>query len=224
MPVSTLRGVSRTDEAPVADIAPTPAELARLLVERPVCWQWAAFASVLFQRFSAMEQRRMAVALGRRGQSRVKLGTDLQVATCVGEVMRSVDDTVEARETFLRAPAFMAAFGEPGDDDTVDAQGIVHLANRLMDFYDRHLETAEDARDFQVAARHADLARDCALFTYAPIRDFKEFVNDVLQRFAEMRRRVASGERDVELPPVLMGATIHHTLIWSILDRLNELG
>ena len=64
-------------------------------------------------------------------------------------------------EAFMLAPAFMEVLGSKGDESTADADGIVHVANRLMDYHERFLALAERCRDFQVPSRYMGLKRDC---------------------------------------------------------------
>jgi hypothetical protein len=45
----------------------------------------------------------------------------------------------------------------------------------------------------------------------------------VLVRFEELRVNVARGHDDVWLEPVLLRTTTDDRLIWSILDRLNDI-
>jgi hypothetical protein len=56
-----------------------------------------------------------------------------------------------------------------------------------------------------------------------PLRDFGDFIDDVLVRFEELRVNVARGHDDVWLEPVLLRTTTDDHLIWSILDGLNEI-
>jgi len=56
-----------------------------------------------------------------------------------------------------------------------------------------------------------------------PVRDFGNFIDDVLVRFEELRVSVARGDDDVWLDPVLLRTTTDDHLIWSILDRLNAI-
>ena len=135
--------------------------------------------------------------------------------------LRDCDDLVRECDGFIRAPGFMGVFGSRADDSTVDAAGVLRVAHRLADYYERHLELAEESRDCVVPDRHLELIRDCTALLAAPLSDFGDFINDVLERFDEMRRRVVAGDRDVVLKPVLLRTTTDERLVWSILDRLN---
>jgi hypothetical protein len=225
MSVSTLSllRMRSSDEVPTANIVPTPAALTQMLNEKPSCWRFAAFASILFQRWATVEERRVRAVLGHRADPSQLLGTDHEVVLVVLEYLRASDDLVREVDVFMRAPAFMGVFGDPSDEGTADADGIVRTAHRLMDYYERLLELAEQCRDCSVPSRHAELLRDCAQLMNLPLRDFGDFIDDVLVRFEELRANVARGHDDVWLEPVLLRTTTANQLVWSILDRLNEI-
>lgn len=215
--------MSTTGEVPIADIVPTADEVTRLLAERPDCWQWAAFASVLFQRWAAVEERRVRVALGHRDRPSARLRTDRECALFVRMRIRDCDELVRDCDAFMRAPGFMDVFGDPSDESTVDGDGVLRVAHRLADYYERHIELAEESRDCVVPDRHLELLRNCTALLSAPLRDFGDFINDVLERFDEMRRRAVAGDHVIVLKPVLMRTTTEERLVWAILDRLSDI-
>ncbi len=223
VPVPNLVRMRSSDEVPTANIVPTSAALTQMLNEKPACWRFAAFASVLFQRWAAVEERRVRVVLGCRADPSQRLGTHRQVALVVLEYLRAGDNLVKEVDVFMRAPTFMGVFGDPSDESTADADGIVRVAHRLMDFYERLLELAEQCRDCSVPTRYAELLRECAQLMNVPLRDFGDFIDGVLVRFEELRANVARGLDDVWLEPVPLRTTTDDHLIWSILDRLNEI-
>ena len=49
----------RTGAESTARIVPTPELIKQMLVQRPPGWAWATFASVVFQRWAAVEQRKV---------------------------------------------------------------------------------------------------------------------------------------------------------------------
>jgi hypothetical protein len=213
----------RRDEVPTANIVPTLEALSQMLDQKPSCWRFAAFASILFQRWAAVEQRRVRLVLGYRADPSRRLRFNREVALFVAEQLRACDDLVKEVDAFMRAPTFMEVFGDPADESTADANGIVRIAHRLADYYDRFLELAEECRDCSVPGQYTELLRDCSRFMNLPVRDFGHFIDDVLVRFEELRVSVARGDDDVWLDPVLLRTTTDDHLIWSILDRLNEI-
>jgi hypothetical protein len=69
----------RSSAVSVAVIVPTPELLKQMVNEKPACWTWAAFASVVFQRWGALEVRKIDQVLGspvhRRSVDVVDLGS-----------------------------------------------------------------------------------------------------------------------------------------------------
>lgn len=204
--------MSTTGEMPIADMVPTEAEIRQLLVDRPPCWPWALFVSVVYQRMVAVNAR--------PEQPCTRLDTDREVALFVRMRLRDCDELIRACDRFMRAPEFMGVFGY---EDEADAEGIVTVANRLMAYYERHRELAQECSDCIAPQRHDELLRECTEFLVVPMRDFGAFMKGVLTRFEEMRQRAMAGDDDIVLRPVLMRTTTDEQLAWSILDRLNDM-
>jgi hypothetical protein len=212
--------MSTTDKVPVAHIVSTADEMDRLLADRPACWPWAAFVSVVYQRMRRIEDRRKAVM----DEPVTCLGSAREVALFVRSQLRECDELIRECDRFMRAPGFMSVFGAADDDDSADADGIILVALRLMDFYERHLEMVEECRDCEVPEDYDDLVADCTELLVLPVRDLGEFMKGVQVRFDEMRERAFAGEQDIVLKPVLLRTTTDEALTWSVLDRLNDIG
>lgn len=207
----------------VAVVVPTPQLLTQLLREKPPCWTWAAFASVLFQRWAAVEVRKVDQVFGSPVQPTSSLGTGPEVARFIGRQMRAVDDVVAEATAALRAPAFLSAFGARGDEATADADGILRAAHRLGDHYERLLELAEETRSYSVPDEYAELVGDSTRFMNQHLQDFARFVNDVLERLEELQGRVMLGHSLTAMEPVTLRTTTDDSLVWSILDRLQAI-
>jgi len=211
----------RTSAVSVAVIVPTPELVKQMVHEKPACWTWAAFASVVFQRWAGLEERKVDQVLGSSVQSTGRLHTGPEVAEFVTRQMRAVDDIVAEVSVFLGSPTFAGAFGGAGEN-TADAEGIVRVANRLGDYYERLLELAEDCRSHSVPEQYAELVADCTRFVNRPLQDFGHFVNDVLERLEEQQKRVML-DQGVHFDPVELRTTTDDRLMWSILDRLQAI-
>jgi hypothetical protein len=213
----------RTGAVSAAIIVPTPELLKQMLQSKPACWTWAAFASVVFQRWAAVEERKVNQVLGSPVQPTGRLQTGLEVAQFVAQHMRAVDDLIAEVGVFLRAPAFTGAFGTTDDESTADAEGIVRAANQLGDYYERLLELAEECRTYSVPEQYAELVRDCTRFMNQPLQDFGGFVNDVLERLEELQKRVMLGQHHIRFEPVPLRTTTDDRLVWSIIDKLQTI-
>ena len=215
--------MSRTGAVSVAVIVPTPELLKQMLHEKPACWTWAAFASVVFQRWAAVEERKIIQVLGSPVRPTGRLQVGPEVAQFVTRHMRAVDDVVAEVEAFLRAPGFTEAFGARDDEGTADAEGIVRAANKLGDYYERLLKLAEECRRYAFPEQYAELVRDYTRFVNQPLQDFGGFVNDVLERLEELQKRAMLGQPYIWLGPVPLRTITDDRLVWLILDRLRTI-
>jgi len=86
----------------------------------------------------------------------------------------------------MLTPAFAGVFGEPGDEGSADADGILHAANRLMDYHERFRALAERCRGLAAPSRYAGLLRDLAQLTDAPLAGYRTFINEFVERVGEM--------------------------------------
>jgi len=101
----------RRDEVPTANIVPTLEALGQMLDQKPSCWRFAAFASILFQRWAAVEERRVRLVLGYRADPSRRLRFNREVALFVAEQLRACDDLVKEVDAFMRARSFMTSDG-----------------------------------------------------------------------------------------------------------------
>ena len=92
------------------------------------------------------------------------------------ERMQELSQLVAQVEAFMLTPAFMEVFGSQGDESTADADGIMHVANRLMDYHERFLELAERCRDFQAPSEYADLLGDVRALMTIPLDAYRTFI------------------------------------------------
>jgi hypothetical protein len=148
------------EELKIAALATTPEGLSSLLAEKLPGWRWAVFASVLVQRRAAVQSRLRDCALGYAMPNGVRAHSGFEVGRFVTGHMDDLIQLVAQVEAFMLTPAFMGVFGSRTDESTADADGIVHVANRLMDYHDRFLQLAEQCRDFAVPSQYTDLMRD----------------------------------------------------------------
>jgi hypothetical protein len=211
--------MSTTGEVPVAHIVLSADEMDRLLADRPACWQWAAFVSVVYQCTRRIDERRNVTM----DQAATSLRSGREVALFVRSHLRECDELIRECDRFMRAPAFMQAFGAAGDDASADPEAIIDAALRLMGYYERHLEMAEECAVCEALDDYDDLLRDCTELLVTPVRDFGAFMKGVMSRFDEMTARAHAGDDVIVLKPVLLRTTTDAALMWSILDRVNDI-
>jgi len=186
------RSDASAEEHEVAAIAYTAGELRELLTQKPPAWRWAAFASVLVQRRAAVLPRlrdfdlRYVMPGGERAYS------GPEVAGFVTDSMHELSRLVEQLEGFMTAPAFMGVFGGH-DEDAADADGIQHVAHRLMDLHERFLALAERCRDLEAPPQYDGLGRDTTRLMGIPLDGFRVFIDDYVELVDALPELVGNG-------------------------------
>jgi hypothetical protein len=175
---------------------------------------------VVFQRWAALEERKIAQVVGRAVHPAGRLRTGHDVAQFLTRHLRAADDVVAEAAAYLRAPEFTAVFGD--GKDIADPDGVVRAAHHLADLYERMLEIAENCRRRSVARQHVELLDGCTRFVNQHLQDFGGLINDVLERHDEMQRQLPSGASHLE--PIRLHTSTDEQLLGSILDQLHELG
>ena len=219
-PSLEVSGDSR-QEPTIATLAYTSDELSRLLVNKPPGWRWAAFASVLAQRRAALQSRLRDCELGYTNPTGVRVGGGVEVGRFVTDRMEELSELVTQVEAFMLTPAFNGVFGERGDERTADADGIVHVANRLMDYHERFLTLAERCRDFRVSTKYAGLMRDCSQLMNTPLDGYKTFIDDFVERISEMPDLMRYARGAVDADPVLLHMDADDHLINRITKQIR---
>jgi hypothetical protein len=114
-------------------------------------------------------------------------------------------------------------FGEPGDEGSADADGILHAANRLMDYHERFLGLAERCRGLAAPSRYTGLLRDLAHLMDAPLAGYRRFINEFVERVGEMPELLHYGRGTIELDPVLLHMEADDKLLERISKQLNQI-
>lgn len=208
----------------IADVVPTPDLVEQMIRDRPLCWTWAAFASVLFQRWSALEERKVMQVLSTPVTPAGVLLTGRDVAWFVSERIRAAEAAMIRFAEVLDDPAFEAAFGAPAREDAADAEAIVAFAHRLGDCYQDLLAAAEECRIWLPPDEFADLLDDAVLLLNGLVRDMAGFVNDVLLRLESLQRLAVRGRLPAAFEPLCLDLTANRRLLASIQHRLEQLG
>ena len=210
------------EDIPVAEVVYTQAELDSMLAEKPQCWRYAAFVSVLVQRRAAVSARLRDARLGFAQPSGETASTSYVVAHFFTDRMGELSEIVEQVDDFMLTPAFNEVFGDPHDGDSADADGIIHTANRLMDYHDRLLALSERCRSVTVPHRYAELQRDAGLLMVIPLEGFTRFIEDFIGRVSEMHDVARYAPGDVQLDPVALSITDDDELISRVGRQISQ--
>jgi hypothetical protein len=209
------------DDVVIAALANTAAEMSRLLDDKSPGWRWAAFASVLTQRRAAVRPRVRDVRLGFATPTGGYVRSGAEVAQFVTASMDELLKLVGQTEAFMLTPAFMEVFGQHGDESTADAEGIVQVANRLMDYHERFLKLAERCRDFDTPARYSGLMQDCGQLMNIPLDGYDTFVDDFTEFIARMPDMMRYGRGTVEADPISLHMSVDDALTTRISRQIR---
>lgn len=209
------------EEIKVAALATTPDGLTKLLAEKTPCWRWAAFVSVLVQRRAAVQSRLRDCRLGYSTATGIRAYSGFEVGWFVNERMEDLLQLATQLEASMNAPTFMEVFGSRGDESTADADGIVHVANRLMDYHERFLALAERCRDYQAPSEYKGLLRDVRQLMNIPLDAYRTFIDDFVDRIAEMPDLMRYARGDVEADPVVLDIDLEDRLMERISKQLR---
>ncbi|CAM5668356.1 hypothetical protein MAUB1S_04891 [Mycolicibacterium aubagnense] len=211
------------DEPRFGEVQTTQEGLLTLLQERPNSWRWAAFASVLVQRRAAMEaairdhRLRYAPSTGQRIDD---LG-GLQELTM--NTMYDVEQTGHQIDGFVRTGAFKSVFGTEDDESAADADGIVHVANRLMDFYERYIQLANRARGAAAPAQYINVLDTCARLVDGRLAGLDEFIEDYVGLVTDMPQMLIAAEGQTIVRPVALRIHVDDSVLEELLRQIKEL-
>jgi hypothetical protein len=209
------------EELEVAAVVTTPDGLTTLLAEKALGWRWAAFASVLVQRRATVQSRLRDCALGYATPTGMRAHGGIEVGRFVTGRMEDLSHLVDQVEAFMLTPAFMAVFGSRCDASTADADGIVHVANRLMDYHERFLELAERCRDFAAPSQYRDLMRAVRELMGRPLDAYHILIDDFVDRIAEMPELMRHAHGTVEADPVVLHMHVDDRLLQRISKQVR---
>ena len=171
--------------AMVATVATSKESLAQLIADKPHAWPWAVFTSVLVLRRNSVQTRLRAVVSGYqpKGGSLPISGNAYSVMAF--EAMNAIADLVRQLEQFMLSPAFKGAFGAGTGDEDADADAIVGVATRLMDYHNTLLGHAETCLQTPVNSEAFVFVQDMAAFTLCPLVGYQQFITTMCARIGE---------------------------------------
>ncbi|KLO26406.1 hypothetical protein ABW16_19835 [Mycolicibacter heraklionensis] len=207
----------------VAAVAYTAEDLATLIAERPACWRYAVFASVLVQRRTSLTERLRDQQLGYARIRGARIHSGFKLAQYLTDLLDQLSALVGRMEELMLSSGFTRMFGDPVDEDSADADAIVHAANRLMDLHERILNLAERCRGVEVLSEHAGVVRDCARVFDAPLDGYRNFIDEFVERVGEMPEVMCYARGHIELEPIMLHVSDDDRLFDKAFKGLRKL-
>lgn len=211
-------------ETEAAAVVYTADALKKLLTDKLPGWRSAAFASVVVQRQSAVAARLLDVEIGYAPMHREPVYGAQHLHAILHRLLAAMVENMNKVEALMKAPSFTTVFAPGSLEDTGRAEDIVHMAHRLMDYHERYLIIVEQCLALDVSPAHTDLQRDCARYLAIPLNGFRPFVNDMVERMAEMGEVQRWARAPIELPPVYLGLDDDDKLRKRVFRGLKTLG
>lgn len=168
----------------VAKVATTSNELAGLIADKPPAWPYAVFTSVLLQHRNAVKARLRHCVSGYHPRTGPAPLNGKAYASLAYRTMTDIGDLVEQLEQFMLSPGFTGTL-RPGDDSAADADAIVGIADRLMDYHGQFLAHAETCTQTPVQPDVRTLAADLSAFTLCPLMGYDRFIETMCARIGE---------------------------------------
>lgn len=169
----------------------TEAEIAIVLKERPICWQYLLYIGLLKQGLAACEDKYRDHRLGYAPRNGRYIRPE-QVQETIERNMSVLLGLVDSFERVLSADAQDAAFGRdggPGDPDR-----IAHIARRLVSVYEEFMDHAADIRGSSVVSSAFRQVLDVqASMTDEPLERIRGLVAELVREGDTMVERVESG-------------------------------
>ncbi|WLP89124.1 TIR domain-containing protein [Gordonia sp. NB41Y] len=211
-----------SDEITFAEVADDQEGLAKLVRERPHSWQWATFASVLVQRRSTAGKALRDLALGYAPQNEIRITNTDELAEFLLHAVNDVEQVGNRMAQLVSTDAFRAAFGEP-NQLSEDADAIVNVANRFMDYYDRFIQLAQRARGASTPSAYMNVMDSCARLSDMPIKGVDDFIDTYVETVRSLKEKlIAAGGDNIDAP---VGVSIHmdNQLLEQIIRQRDEL-
>ncbi|MCA2306668.1 TIR domain-containing protein [Mycobacterium intracellulare] len=211
------------DEGPkFGQIAHDAEGLAALVQARPHSWQWAAFGSVLVQRREALKPQLRDQQLGFGPPTGERIANTEELKDLIMNTVEDVLQNGEQLAGIVQTEGFRAAIGELNEVSS-DADHILHVANRLMDHYERFLQLAQRVRGVATRSAYRTVLDTCARLVDKPISGLDRFIDDYVSTVEELPTKLteAAGQ-DIHLS-IVMPIDVDGELTTVLFRQLRDL-
>ena len=221
---STTMTDNTDDQAPqFAELADSPDGLEALLRDKPTEWRWAAFASVLVQRRNALASDIRDHRIGYASQTGERITNTDELRDLVRECVEDADALRHELSQVLGQPGFAAAFGARDSEEGADAEGIIHNANRVMDYYERFLRIAQRANGVAAPAEFVTVLKNTAQVVDRPLTGMDRFIDHYVDVVRMIPAMLLSAEGEHLSEQVTLDLFMDDDLLDRITRQLDEL-
>lgn len=169
----------------IASVATTDTALARLIADKPPAWPYAVFTSVLVRRRNAVGDRLRQCVSGYQPRTGALPLSGQAYSQLAHRTILAVADTVAQVEQFMLSPAFTGTLSNPAADGAADADALVSIANRLMDYHEEFLTHAETCLQTPVEPDVRVFVQDLSAFTLCPLVGCEQFIAAMCDRIGD---------------------------------------
>jgi hypothetical protein len=206
--VTTTPGIA-SSRPPLLRSPRTPEQMRELLAQRPEAWEYLLYAGVLWQQREALEWKWRDHELGYARRSGRHLD-DREAFTLINTTMNDLSAYTTDLLKMLDSRARERAFGPPGQPG--DPALIEHLASRFVEIYEEVLDSAARFRGVRISDNMASVMDAAANLTDTPLREIRDFINQVITETDTIPDRLARDE------PI----TITLTLTLTVDDKVKK--
>jgi hypothetical protein len=210
--LSAAPGVT-APEPPVLRVPRTTDQQRELLAQRPSAWEYLLYTGVLWRRREALESKWRDHELGyarRTGQHFDDreainfLGNSFNDLKAFGpNILKMLDPGTQER-----------AFGLPGQSG--DPALIEHIATRFVEVYEDIIDVAANLRGAGVSDELAPYFEAAARFADTPLREIRDFIDQLVAIANSLPERLASGD------PVVIQLELTLTIDDEAIENLDR--
>ncbi|MEO3751750.1 hypothetical protein [Streptomyces sp. B6B3] len=191
------------ENKPVPKVPRTQDQLDRLLVEKPIVWEYLAWAGFLKIGMDKLNPVWLDHAVGNPGAGQY-LANAQEVVAYADSVIGSASEIGERINYWLSEDMQRSAFGPPGEPG--DPVVIEHVAKRLLDIYQGFMRCAVDLRSARAPSHLLKFLQLTAVLMNNPVREFREFVETLVSNFDRF------SQVDMYDPDLRIDLTLHFKL------------
>lgn len=211
--LAKLKGSPPTANNVIGRVPRTEIERQQLLLERPVGWEQLYLVAQVLHEKERTETRYYDFLMGYAPPT----GEDIDAQDAAKYLSKSMDFLLRLIRNWTTAMSPAAqerVLGPPGQAG--NAEAIAHLAKRWNDSYIALMDWAEKLRSTKHSSEYANVFELSAKCVTAPIEQYREFIEKLVEQSDQIPSKVAAGE------PVKIEVTLKIDIPDDISKALSE--